>query len=165
MNRTMNSLLVTHFSNEKYEEDAFEVLTTQPQRTLIEKILLLHEEYNRDDHTKMRTERISRHYYDLFQISKHDFFLETLNNIDFIEEVIFHRKHYSRLNRFDYNTLKIGSINIIPSVKILKALEQDYEIMRSEMIYGNPPVFDEIIKVAKKLQDEINDSNNKIVHA
>jgi len=159
MYRNMNSLLVTHFPNEKYEEDAFDVLTTQPQRTLIEKILLLHEEYNRDDQAKMRTERMSRHYYDLFQISKHDFSLETLNDNDFIEEVIFHRKYYSRLNRFDYNTLKVGSINVIPSINILKALEQDYEIMRSEMIYGNPPVFDEIIKVVKKLQDEINGSN------
>ena len=54
---------------------------------------------------------------------------------------------------------KIGSINIIPSVNILKALEQDYEIMRSEMIYGHPPTFEEIIEAMKNLQYEINREN------
>jgi len=154
--RSMRSLLVTHFPNENYIEENCEVLTIQPQRTLIEKILLLHEEYNRDELAKMRTERISRHYYDLFQLSRQDFSLSTLHDNKFIEEIIEHRKYYSRLKRFNYDTLKRGSIRIIPSDDILKALERDYEIMEAEMIYGNPPTFEEIIQAMKILQDEIN---------
>ena len=154
--RSMRSLLVTHFPNENYIEENCEVLTIQPERTLIEKILLLHEEYNRDELAKMRTERMSRHYYDLFQLSRQDFSLSTLHDYDFIEEIIEHRKYYSRLKRFNYDTLKRGSIRIIPSDDILKALEQDYEIMEAEMIYGNPPTFEEIIQAMKILQDEIN---------
>jgi predicted nucleotidyltransferase component of viral defense system len=154
--RSMKSLLVTHFPNENYLEKNFEVLTIQPQRTLIEKMLLLHEEYNRDERAKMRTERMSRHYYDLFQLSRQNFSLLTLQDIEFIEEIIEHRKYYSRLKRFDYNTLKRGSICIIPSSDILKAIEQDYEIMKAEMIYGNPPTFEEMIQAMKNLQDEIN---------
>jgi hypothetical protein len=157
--RSMKSLLVTHFSNESYIEENCEVLTIQPQRTLIEKMLLLHEEYNRDERAKIRTERMSRHYYDLFQLSRQDFSSSTLNDNEFIEEIIEHRKYYSRLKRFDYDTLKRGSIHIIPSDDILKALEQDYEIMRAEMIYGNPPTFEEIIHAMKNLQDEINSKN------
>lgn len=154
--RSMNSLLVTHFPNENYSEEKFEVLTINPNRTLIEKILLLHEEYNRDEKAKIRTERMSRHYYDLFQLSKQDFTSKTLKDYSFIEEIIEHRKYYSKLKRFDYNTLKTGSINIIPNADILKELEQDYEKMRMEMIYGNPPTFVQIIQTMKKLQDEIN---------
>jgi hypothetical protein len=156
VNCRMNSLLVTHFPNENYAEDKCEVLTTHPQRTLIEKILLLHEEYNREDQSKIRTQRMSRHFYDLFQISKQDFTPAILRDRNFIEDLIDHRKHYSRLKNFDYTTLKIGLINIIPSDNILKALEVDYEIMRTEMIYGNSPSFAEIIKVVANLQDEIN---------
>ena len=48
---------------------------------------------------------------------------------------------------------------IIPSDDILNALEQDYEIMRAEMIYGNPPAFEEIIQAMKNLQDKINADN------
>ena len=157
--RSMRSLLVTHFSNENYIEGNCEVLTILPQRTLIEKMLLLHEEYNRDERARMRTERMSRHYYDLFQLSRQDFSTSTLQNNEFIEEIIEHRKYYSRLKRFDYTTLKRGSIRIIPSDDILKSLELDYEIMRAEMIYGNPPTFEEIIQAMKNLQNEINREN------
>jgi hypothetical protein len=45
---------------------------------------------------------------------------------------------------FDYSTLK--------------ALEVDYEIMRTEMIYGNSSSFADIIKVVTNLQDEINNT-------
>lgn len=152
----MSSILFTHFPNENYKEENCEILTILPQRTLIEKILLLHEEYNRDERLKMRTERMSRHYYDLFQMSVQDFSSVTLRDNTFIEEIIKHRKYYSKIKRFDYGTLKRGSIRIIPHADILKALEQDYEIMRTEMIYGNPPTFEEIIQAMKKLQDEIN---------
>ena len=154
--RGMRSLMVTHFPNENYIEENCEILTIQPQRTLIEKMLLLHEEYNRDERGKMRTDRMSRHYYDLFQLGRQDFSSATLKDNDFIEEIIEHRKYYSRLKRFDYSTLKRGSIRIIPSDYVLKALEQDYEIMRAEMIYGHPPTFEEIIQSMKNLQDEIN---------
>jgi hypothetical protein len=92
----------------------------------------------------------------LFQLSGQNFTSATLKDNDFIEEIIEHRRYYSRLKRFDYSTLKRGSINIIPSADILIELEQDYEKMRTEMIYGNPPSFEEIIKRMKNLQDEIN---------
>ncbi len=154
--RNTCSLLATHFPNENYKEENYEVLTIKPNRTLIEKMLLLHEEYNRDERANMRTERMSRHYYDLFQLSGQNFTSATLKDNDFIEEIIKHRRYYSRLKRFDYSTLKRGSINIIPSADILIELEQDYEKMRTEMIYGNPPSFEEIIKRMKNLQDEIN---------
>lgn len=157
--RSMRSLLDTHFPNENYIEENCEVLTILPQRTLIEKMLLLHEEYNRDELAKMRTERMSRHYYDLFQLSRQNFSSATLRNNDFIEEIIEHRKYYSRLKRFDYSTLKRGRISIIPPADILKALEQDYAIMKAEMIYGNPPTFEKIIQAMKNLQDEINSEN------
>jgi predicted nucleotidyltransferase component of viral defense system len=152
----IRSLLVTHFPNENYMEENVEVLTIQPQRTFIEKMLLLHEEYNRDERAKMRTERMSRHYYDIFQLSQQGFTSVTLKDKDFIEEIIQHRKYYSRLKRFDYSTLKRGSIRVVPDADILKALDQDYEIMRAEMIYGNPPTFVEIVQSIKNIQNEIN---------
>jgi predicted nucleotidyltransferase component of viral defense system len=105
------------------------------------------------------SEDIDVSLYDLFQLSRQDFSSVTLKDNKFIEEIIEHRKYYSRLKRFDYSTLKRGSIRIIPSDDVLNALEQDYEIMREEMIYGNPPAFKEIIQAMKNLQDKINGEN------
>ena len=153
--RNMKSLLATYFPNANYVEEDVELLTIHPQRTLVEKILLLHEEYNRDERDKMRTERMSRHYYDLFHLGRQDFSSD-MNNESFINEVIEHRKFYSRLKRFDYTTLNPGSISIVPDNEILQALKNDYEVMSSEMIYGNPPTFEEIMQAAKQLEDEFN---------
>ena len=156
MNRNMNSLLNYYFPNDLYIEEPFEVLTIQPERTLIEKILLLHEAYNQEENKSVQTDRMSRHFYDLYQLSKHDFAKSTLTDDTFINDIIDHRKYYSRIKRFDYNSLKRGSLNIIPSTDILASLKIDYEIMRAEMIYGESPTFEEIIHEMKGLLEIIN---------
>jgi hypothetical protein len=155
-NRQISSLLNEHFPNSIYEEDIINVLTINPERTLIEKILLLHEEYNRDDFSKMRTYRMSRHYYDLYRINRESGFGEILKNTRFIDDVINHRKLYSRLRHFNYESLEIGKISLIPSVQIISALENDYREMSREMMYGDKPKFQEIMEEIKKIQDTFN---------
>lgn len=154
--REMSSLLNEYFPNSIYEEQLIKVLTIKPERTLIEKILLLHEEYNRNDVSKMRTRRMSRHYYDLYMIYRKSQFAEILKNNNFIEEVINHRKLYSRLRHFDYNSLQIGKISVIPSSAIITSLENDYQEMINEMMYGEKPTFREILEVVKEIEDTFN---------
>ncbi len=154
--REMSSLLNENFPNPIYEEGFIKVLTIKPERTLIEKILLLHEEYNRNDISKMRTYRMSRHYYDLYMIYRKSPFGEILKNTDFIQEVINHRKLYSRLRNFNYNSLQIGKISLIPSIEMITALENDYQEMSNEMIYGEKPTFQEILQVIKEIEDAFN---------
>lgn len=153
-NRQMQSLLNLYFPNVVYEEEDFLVTTILPDRTMIEKILLLHEAYNREDESKMKTNRISRHYYDLYRLYADYSYI--LADIQFIEDIIEHRKSYSRLKHFDYSTLCIGQISIIPSDAILKKLKNDYEEMGKEMMYGNVPTFNELIVSLRKIQDSFN---------
>jgi hypothetical protein len=152
--RSMQTLLNKYFPNDVYREETFEVTTIQPSRTLIEKILLLHEEYNRADEHKMRTYRMSRHYYDLYRINRE--YSNTLSDISFIKDIIEHRKLYSRLRHFDYNTLCIGQISIIPGEAILKKLNSDYDEMAKEMMYGDVPTFAEVVDVMRTIQDAFN---------
>jgi Nucleotidyl transferase AbiEii toxin, Type IV TA system len=154
--RSMNSLLFNYFPHQNYHEEFCEILTIKPQRTLIEKVLLLHEEYNREEKDKIRTERMSRHYYDLYQLGKQAFLNTTLRDVEFINAIIEHRKYYSKLKRFDYTTLQIGRLKIIPDNAVLLQLTRDYEIMRSEMIYGKPPSFEEVLEAIKNIQIIIN---------
>lgn len=153
-NRQMQTLLNLYFPNDIYGEKAFHVNTIQPNRTLIEKILLLHEEYNREDETKMRTYRMSRHYYDMHRIYSE--YSNTLADIQFIEDIIEHRKSYSRLRHFDYSTFCIGLISIIPSEAILMKLKSDFEEMAKEMMYGDVPTFEQLMETARKIQDTFN---------
>lgn len=153
-NRQMQTLLNLYFPNDIYGEEAFHVTTIQPNRTLIEKILLLHEEYNREDESKMRTYRMSRHYYDLHRI--YAAYSNTLADNQFIEDIIEHRKSYSRLRHFDYSSLCIGQIAIIPSEAILMKLKSDYEEMAKEMMFGDVPTFDQLMETVSRIQDAFN---------
>lgn len=152
--RSMQTLLSNYFPNDIYGEESFEVTAIQPSRTFIEKILLLHEEYNREDESKMRTYRMSRHYYDLYRINRE--YSSTLSDIAFIEDIIEHRKLYSRLRHFDYSTLCIGQISIIPAEMILTKLKSDYDEMAKEMMYGDVPTFIEVVDVVRTIQDAFN---------
>jgi len=154
--RKIKTLLSFYFPNDVYDEQDFSVSAIQPARTLIEKILLLHEEYNQKDEDKMRTFRMSRHYYDLHRIFQFADYSKVLADIKFIEHIIEHRKSYTRLKQFDYGTLRIGQISIIPSETILSALQYDFDEMKKEMIYGSSPTFSEIISTARKIQEAFN---------
>jgi hypothetical protein len=152
--RFMHTMLNSYFPNEIYGEEPFEVATMHPKKTFIEKILLLHEEYNREDEVTMRTYRMSRHYYDLCQINKD--YSNALSDISFIEDIIEHRKLYSRLRHFDYSTLCIGKISLIPPESILIKLKRDYDEMAKEMMYGHVPTFTEVVDVVRTIQDAFN---------
>jgi hypothetical protein len=155
--------LNNYYPNEIYAEEAFRVLAIHPSRTMIEKILLLHEEYNREDESKMRTNRMSRHYYDLFRIYQLPQCIEVLKDAGFINDIIEHRKGYSRLRHFNYDTLCIGKIALIPQESILAALQSDYEQMSQEMMYGNAPTFKQIIEVIRSIQNEFNQKGDVLL--
>jgi hypothetical protein len=54
-----------------------------------------------------------------------------------------------------YNEFKIGTIRILPSVDGMKALARDYAAMR-DMIFGNYPSFNEIMRELKNLESLVN---------
>jgi hypothetical protein len=85
---------------------------------LIEKIFLLHQEYNREDECKMRNYRMPRHNYDLFRIYQLPEYSKALDNNQFIEDIIEHRISDSRRRNFDYNTLCKVVFQSPPSVRI-----------------------------------------------
>jgi hypothetical protein len=55
-----------------FTEPAFDVQVVIPTRTFIEKVLLLHEEFSKPI-DKIRTDRLTRHFYDLDKMMQADF--------------------------------------------------------------------------------------------
>ena len=60
------------YSDSAFVEGAFEVTATDPKKTLLEKLILLHEEFQKDPE-KIRYIRMSRHYYDIDQLFNSEF--------------------------------------------------------------------------------------------
>jgi hypothetical protein len=67
--RKIESLVDTHFSGKDFAMESFMVPTVNPERTFLEKLFLLHEEFHRPVE-KRRVTRLSRHLYDVYQLAQ-----------------------------------------------------------------------------------------------
>jgi predicted nucleotidyltransferase component of viral defense system len=150
----LQSLIDEAFPKTNFVEQPFAVNAVVPQRTFIEKICLLHEEFAKPQEF-MRTERMSRHLYDLVQIMDTPIAAEAMANKELYNAVVEHRRIFVGLKGFDYNTLAPKSINIIPPANIIDQWEEDYFKMKS-MIYGNYPSFASMIEKIKQLNEKVN---------
>ncbi len=65
--REINSILSDNFPKLSFATESFAIPTVLPQRTFLEKIFLLHEEFSQEA-GKIRIDRLSRHMYDLVRI-------------------------------------------------------------------------------------------------
>ena len=134
---------------------SFEVQAVIPERTFIEKICLLHEEFAKPQDL-MRTERMTRHLYDLAQMMDTPVAERALSNKDLYNSVVEHRRIFIGLKGFDYSTLATSTMNIIPPENIIDLWKTDYEIMQNTMIYGSSLPFNKLINRMKQLNERIN---------
>ena len=67
--QSFGSLVDEIYADSDFAETLFEVPTVNPERTFLEKLFLLHEEFHRPTY-KMRVDRLSRHLYDIYHLIK-----------------------------------------------------------------------------------------------
>lgn len=143
--RTFSSLVNEHFADAPFVQKAIDIPTVNPSRTFLEKIFLLHEEFQRPKE-KIRVNRLSRHLYDIYQLSKTDFAENAINDKELYETIIKHRYRFTKVGGVDYNRHQPQFINPIPPSEFIEDWRADYKSMQQEMIYGNSPSFDEILE-------------------
>jgi len=129
-----------------------------PERTFLEKIGLLHEEFAKQGKEKIRVNRMSRHLYDIVRMLDTPIAEKALNDTELYKHIIAHRKTFIGLTEVDYNTLLPATINIIPPDSVIDSWADDYAKMQS-MIYGESPTFNKIIDKIKQLNNRINHVN------
>lgn len=151
----ITSLITAQFPDAVFSEGLCSIPTVNPERTFLEKIFLLHEEFNKP-RGKIRFERLSRHLYDVCQLSRTDFAGTALHNKELYETIVQHRLKFTKIGNVDYNLHQPQTINIIPSDSIIEYWKADYETMQEQMIYGDSPSFETIILELLELQNKIN---------
>ncbi|MBI4945254.1 MAG: nucleotidyl transferase AbiEii/AbiGii toxin family protein [Bacteroidetes bacterium] len=143
----IESILNEHFPNPVvYPEIPFDVVAVEAHRTFLEKAFLLHEEFLRPEKIKIRAERMSRHLYDLERMMDSGSGTQALSNDKLYSAIILHRQNYSRLSWVDYTTLERDKVSFLPPKEFMESYRKDYEVMKEQMIYGETPSFDELIK-------------------
>lgn len=130
------------------------VRTVSAERTLWEKATILHQEAHRSPDKKLPL-RYSRHYYDLFQLSRTPIFKAALGQIGLLEDVAKFKMKFFRSGWANYEAAKPGSLRLRPPKHNEVKLRQDYVDMQS-MLFGPAPTFDEILDGLEAIEKEIN---------
>jgi len=149
------TLVAENYSNKLFVDNEITIPTVNVERTFLEKVFLLHEEYQRPTE-KRRVERLSRHLYDIEKISQTLYFQKALSDKDLYRTIVVHREKFSHLSGIDYTKHEPQFINIIPPENLLSLWEKDYAEMSESMIYGEKLSFSKLIDNIKQVNDKIN---------
>ncbi len=146
-----SSLIDETFSGREFTNKILEIPTVNAERTFLEKVFLLHEEFNRPK-DRIRVDRLSRHLFDIYHLSKAGFEEKAINDQQLYETIVQHRYTFTRVGGVDYNSHNPTLINPIPPPDIINEWRNDYKEMLESMIYEqNPPTFDELIDNLQQL--------------
>lgn len=130
------------------------VRTLGIERTFWEKATILHMLFHQDA-SKPLADRMSRHYYDMAQLTQHDAKARALADMDLLGEVGHHKSVFFKAAWARYEDAAPGSLCLVPGETLEAALRRDYAGMR-EIIMGDAPSFDDVMATVAKLEAEIN---------
>lgn len=145
---TIQSLIAQYYPD-VFTGEEFVVKGVVPTRTFLEKAFLLHEEFQKDI---IRTDRMTRHLYDLEKLMRTGFAEAALNDTRMYVDIVKHRSIFTAIRGVDYKTHSPQTIDFIPPTRILSAYERDYAQMRTSFIYGDSLEFDELLSQMELLK-------------
>ena len=153
----LRSIIEDTLPEAKFSESKFIVPTVKPERTFLEKICLLHEEFRKEG-DDVRVSRMSRHLYDIEMIMKTPVADRALADKELFATIVEHRRKFIGLKGFDYSTLCADKICIIPPESVAGKWREDYVTMCKTMMYGDYPEFDELMASVRELQQRLRTS-------
>ena len=128
------------------------VPTVVPTRTFLEKVFLLHEEFQKD---YPRYRRMSRHLYDLYQLEKSGYADKAIADTELYDTLVRHRSVYNAIRGIDYSRHRREALQFLPPDNLLPLWEEDYKSMQDQFIYGESPSFGELTATLSALQERI----------
>ena len=137
-----------------FEEAECSVMVVKAERTFWDKATILHHEAHRPDDNP-QPPRYSRHYYDLAKLTESAVRKAALADLALLENVVEFKQRFYPRTWARYDLARPGSFRLIPEGKVLATVEADYRAMQN-MIFGDVPSFESIMKSLQVLQDEIN---------
>ena len=133
------------------------VNTISVERTFWEKVTLAHATCGKDP-SRVRAERMSRHWYDLAMLVDGGIVnLEALLEDDgILREVIALKNVFYYAASANYGACISGAARLIPDSPYIEQLEADYAAMREGYIVGDAPTFDELLQTVRLIEVAIN---------
>ena len=153
--RTFASIVAENYAEYPFADKPIAVPVVNPERTFLEKIFLLHEEFQRPGEKK-RVDRLSRHLYDIEKLMDTVYSNEALQNKELYYTIVNHRSVFMKFGNVDYAKHNPENIKFLPPVELLSQWESDYKQLKENMIYGKSLSFAELMEKLNVLQTKIN---------
>ncbi len=159
VSKFLNTIIFETYPNIAYTNVPSNVKTVLPERTFLEKVFLLHEEFHKEPE-KVRYVRLSRHLYDIFQIYAR--FGSSLLDEVLFEKIKLHRTKFSPIKGTNYGELTFSKISFVPIEPYYEKYENDYKLMFDYMIYNpDKPNWNELYFGLIEIQQSFNNWKNK----
>lgn len=139
--------------------DVTNVITINADRTFWDKIIILHgirRWFDKNETLRHDGQRFSRHYYDVHQLINSPILSSATADLDLALDCQRHALMFFNSSGLDLATAKPGSLSLLPTWSMLPLLKRDYQAMRG-MIFGDVPVFEEIIDSIRMLEKVLNE--------
>ncbi|MFZ4378041.1 MAG: nucleotidyl transferase AbiEii/AbiGii toxin family protein [Saprospiraceae bacterium] len=156
--RSFTSMIGEKYKGKAFADNNIIIPSVNPQRTFLEKIFLLHEEFQLPIE-KIKVERKSRHLYDVEKLMDTEYAMAALGNTSLYQTIVEHRAKLTPLRGIDYANHTPDKINPIPPDAMMGAWEKDYQIMQESMLYNPSLPFDKLIERMQELKFRINNLN------
>jgi hypothetical protein len=153
--RPFKSMLAQRFPTERFADIDILIPTVNPERTFLEKLFLLHEEFQRPI-DKIKLERRSRHLYDIEKMMNTEFEKIALSDLNLYQTIVEHRRKLNTIRGINYDNHSPDKLNFIPPAEVLNYWKQDYISMQSNMIYKTSLPFEQLIQRLELLKTKIN---------
>ncbi|MEZ5940823.1 MAG: nucleotidyl transferase AbiEii/AbiGii toxin family protein [Planctomycetaceae bacterium] len=124
------------------------------ERTFWEKATILHATAHLPESKQLQI-RLSRHYYDLYQLTQHQIGEAALERFDLLERVVEHKSLFFKSAAARYELACPGTLKLIPAAARIAELRRDYQNMLP-MLFDSPPDFQEILEAIAALESKIN---------
>jgi len=155
-NRIFTTIVAEKYPEQPFSDKSVTISTVNPERTFLEKIFLLHEEFKKPA-GKRRVDGLSRHFYDIEVLSRTAYAKVALKSPELYNTIVLHRSKFNRISRVDFANHSPDKIAFVPPSDALPDWETDYKKMKENMIYEKDALpFDQLIKRLKELQESIN---------
>lgn len=157
--RNFSTFVGAQFNESNFADKGITIPAVNPERTFLEKIFLLHEEFQQPPE-KIKVARKSRHLYDLEKIMDTKYGRDALLNTGLYNHIVEHRMIMTPVRGIDYSNHVPGKINPLPPEGLMDEWKRDYAQMQQSMIYRDSLPFKKLIQRISELKHRINSIAN-----
>ncbi|MDR2880723.1 MAG: nucleotidyl transferase AbiEii/AbiGii toxin family protein, partial [Azoarcus sp.] len=116
---------------------------------------------------RLRSERYSRHWYDLAAIANSPYFASALTDRILARQVAEHKSAFfvekdAQGEKINYYLAVMGATRLVPEGETFTALERDYRAMLEDgLLSGDQPDFATVMRMCREIETRINDVDVK----